>query len=63
MKYTVEVSEYGDLEIQRDEPDTTVRLAIREGDDYEYVVMSLEEFRDFRKAVGYVWQEVHSDGE
>jgi hypothetical protein len=39
------------------EPDgDTVTLYMN--DDSRYFVFSLSEFRDFRKAIGYVWQEV-----
>lgn len=35
---------------------------ILDTDDMEYV-FTIEQFKDFRKAVGYVWQEVHSGGD
>lgn len=59
MKYTIEVEEYGDVELSREvDGIDDVRLGIREGDEYEYVVLSKKEFQELRKAVGYVWQEV-----
>jgi hypothetical protein len=60
MKYTIEVEDYGDVELSREvDGIDDVRLGIREGDEYEYVVLSKKEFQELRKAVGYVWGEVH----
>lgn len=63
MKYMIEdVS--GDEVSLHVVPGNDVHLIFHEPDGaYTSRLFTLEQFREFRRAVGYVWQEVHSDGE
>ena len=54
MRYTV--GHPGD-EITLDKEDRTVQFGIN---DEVTVTFSHEEFREFRRAVGYVWQEIEA---
>lgn len=57
MKYTVHDNDLRDFTFAA-EAGAVVLQAV----DYDFVFTE-DQFRDFRKAVGFVWQEVHSDGE
>lgn len=56
MKYTVQDVNGEELSIQGD--GEYVALSTDHGDVFS---LTLEEFQEFRKAVGYVWQEVHGN--
>lgn len=59
MKYTVtdENGEYVSLEQGTEYP------VILDVNNTGQFVFTMDEFKEFRKAVGYVWQEVHQDGD
>lgn len=52
MKYIITDSYGDDIEIVRDESLVTVEVNGRN------VTLDLEQFKDFRRAVGYVWTEI-----
>jgi hypothetical protein len=65
MKYGVDVAEYGTATLHTGKDavknDVVFLTLTHEYNECESWNFSLDEFREFRKAVGYVWQEVHSD--
>jgi hypothetical protein len=63
MKYVTEDCNGDEISLKPEE-NGYIRLALALGDeDYTSRLFTLEQFKEFRKAVGYVWQDVHSDGE
>lgn len=61
MKYTVE--DYNGEEVSLSADGTYVHLVSFDEETSLSRLFTVEQFKDFRKAVGYIWQEVHSDGE
>lgn len=59
MKYTVNTANLEDIAFER-QNDGSIDLVLNRG-DYG-INMSASEFKELRKAVGYVWQEVESGG-
>lgn len=59
MKYTVDAMENDSdyIELEFDPDFKTVNLTSASGT----ITYSVDEFRELRKAVGYVWQEVEQD--
>lgn len=60
MKYTVHDSDLNEYIFSTDAGHVTFEIPNFFGGG---MVFTEDQFKDFRKAVGYVWQEVHSDGE
>lgn len=56
MKYGVNAMAGGEVSLEAQ--NSTVILDT----EYYQFEFTLDQFKDLRKAVGYVWQEVHSDG-
>lgn len=60
MKYTVKVydSQMGDVSLESD--GTTDKITLDLGS--QPATFTLPEFKEFRRALGYVWQEVQQNG-
>lgn len=56
MKYTIEDNNGESIAIQKQGIDVLVTLSLAGGDSDYY--LTPEEFKEFRRAVGYVWQEM-----
>ena len=65
MKYVVDVSEYGDLEISSNEGETIILLRdVSSGVDRERsFALTRDEFREFRRAIGYVWRDLTGESD
>lgn len=57
MKYLIEDGNGDQISIARSGLGVTVALDVADGSAVEFYLTS-DEFKEFRRAVGYVWQEV-----
>jgi hypothetical protein len=58
MRYTIQDENGDSVSLESDGGGAVIRTS--GGGQF---IFTDDEFKEFRRAVGYVWQEVHSDGE
>lgn len=65
MKYTVNAETYGDISLESTGKDVLLTInndqeELPENQGVRYVSLSYDELKEFRRALGYVWQEVEN---
>jgi hypothetical protein len=63
VKYIIEDADGHSVSLQAQDTDTTMPTVILYLDQKPdtYFVFLLDEFKEFRRAIGYVWQEIEGD--